>query len=205
MAKYSIFVAEIVIRIEQVDRDHVAREWKELAERALTDSDIKNQLLPHTLSGKVWKILGNLDSLGNIIGAIDQVAKVCSIRQWSSSLIFLDHLIAQFLPRSCLENLFVIIQGILVPYDPRIASYLSMLQAVEKQHKEDQKVSDLVDQINEIFDFVQHSQEVNLDDPYWEKTVTQLLNQVTECAIFIFQHFQSSFGGMPRSPFRCVT
>ena len=92
-----------------------------------------------------------------------------------------------------------------MPYDPRIASYLSVSQAVERQRKEDQRVADLVDQINEIFDFVQHSQEVKFEDPYWEKIAAQLLNQVTECAIFIFQHFQSSFGGMPRSPFRFVT
>ena len=69
-------------------------------------------------------------------------------------------------------------------------------QAIEKQHKEDQKVSDLVDQMNEILKFAQHSQELKSDDVYSEKVFIELLRQTTECAIFICQHFKGFFTSM---------
>ena len=42
---------------------------------------------------------------------------------------------------------------------------------------------------------MQHSQEVKLDKSYLEASVTELLNQISECAIFICQYFQHTFGG----------
>ena len=67
------------------------------------------------------------------------------------------------------------------------------MQAVEKQRREDDKISDLVDQINDVLNFVQHSQEIRLDKSYLERVVVQLLDQTAECAIFICQYFQNSF------------
>ena len=67
------------------------------------------------------------------------------------------------------------------------------MQAVEKQRREDDKISDLVDQINDVLNFVQHSQEIQLDKSYLEEVVVQLLDQTAECAIFICQYFQRSF------------
>ena len=71
--------------------------------------------------------------------------------------------------------------------------FTSLWQAIEKQRKEEQKVSDLVDQINEILDFAQHSQEFKSDDVYLEKVLVDLLNQAAECGIFICQYLQNSF------------
>ena len=101
---------------------------------------------------------------------------------------------AQFVSRFSLEDMLITIQGVSLLHGPSaMLCFTSLWQAIEKQRKEDEKVSDLVDQINEVLEFAQHSQELKSDDVYYEKIVIGLLNQATECGIFICQHFQDSF------------
>ena len=85
-----------------------AQHWKDLAERALVDSDIKNHLQPHTLSGKIWKMLGNLDSLDGIVSTIDEIAKVrCMLSGLSVELIVMGHSPAQLILRTSLEDMLI--------------------------------------------------------------------------------------------------
>ena len=101
---------------------------------------------------------------------------------------------AQLVSRFSLEDMFITIQGVPLLHGPLpMLSFTSLWQAIEKQRKEDEKVSDLVDQINEVLEFAQHSQELKSDNVYFGKVLVDLLNQATECGIFICQHFQNSF------------
>ena len=75
-------IGELTMDIQAIRHIDAIQHWKGLAETALADSDVKNQLSPHTLSGKIWKMLGNLDSLSGIISTIDEVAKVRFVFIW---------------------------------------------------------------------------------------------------------------------------
>ena len=107
----SIIVGEIEVYIYEIKLDDAVERLKLLAERALADSDIKNQLQPHTLSGKLWRILGGLDSLSAVMSTIGQVAKVCFTRNQAAidSHESLGHSTAQPLSRPGLEHSFIFV------------------------------------------------------------------------------------------------
>ena len=108
VAKQSLIIGELEISIQETQHNDTARHWKVLAERALVDSDIKNHLQPHTLSGKIWKILGNLDSLDSIVSTIDEIAKVrWMLSGLSVELIVMGHSPAQLILRTSLEDLLI--------------------------------------------------------------------------------------------------
>ena len=108
VTKQSLSIGELEISIQEIERDDAAQHWKVLAERALKDSDIKNHLQPHTLSGKIWKMLGNLDSLDGIVSTIDEIAKV----RWmlsgpSIELIIMGYSPVQLILRTSLADLLI--------------------------------------------------------------------------------------------------
>ena len=108
VTKQSLIIGELEIRVQEIEHDDAAQRWKVLAERALIDSDIKNHLRPHTLSGKIWKILGNLDSLDGIVSTIDEIAKVrWMLSGLSVELIVMGHSPAQLILRTSLEDLLI--------------------------------------------------------------------------------------------------
>ena len=77
VTRHTLNIGELEIYTVEIEHNDAAQRLQGLAEKALVDSGIKNQLQPHTLSGKIWRMLGNLDSLDGIVSTIDEVAKVC--------------------------------------------------------------------------------------------------------------------------------
>ena len=101
-------IGELTMDIQAIRHIDAIQHWKGLAETALADSDVKNQLSPHTLSGKIWKMLGNLDSLDGIVSTIDEIAKVrCMLSGLSVELIVMGYVPAQLILRTSLEDLLI--------------------------------------------------------------------------------------------------
>ena len=65
---------------------------------------------------------------------------------------------------------------------------------------EDEKVANLVDIINDTLEYVADVKRVgeNMENPsHITSTISSLLNQISECAIFICQYFKNGFMSTP--------
>ena len=69
-------VGEIVLQVEIIGDETAADRAQQNANAVISKREADRQLKANTLRGKVWLVLGKLDSLSGIIGKIDQLAKV---------------------------------------------------------------------------------------------------------------------------------
>ena len=68
-----------MLQVEKIDDETAADRAQQKANAVISKREADRQLKANTLRGKVWLVLGKLDSLGGIIGKLDQLAKVgCS-------------------------------------------------------------------------------------------------------------------------------
>ena len=66
----------IVLQVKEIDDETAAILSQHNANTVINKREADRQLKANTLRGKVWIVLGRLDSLSGIIGKIDQLAKV---------------------------------------------------------------------------------------------------------------------------------
>ena len=69
-------VGKIWLQVEKIDDETAADRARQNANAVISKREADRQLKANTLRGKVWLVLGKLDSLSGIIGKIDQLAKV---------------------------------------------------------------------------------------------------------------------------------
>ncbi|KAK7676707.1 hypothetical protein QCA50_020339 [Cerrena zonata] len=71
--------------------------------------------------------------------------------------------------------------------------FSSLYKAVEKQRTTDQKIIGLVDTINQTFDFVDDAEKLREYVINLSTVISDMLNQMAECALFVCGYLQKSF------------
>ena len=72
-------MGKISLQVEKIDDETAAVRSQHNANAVIDKREADRQLKANTLRGKVWIVLGRLDSLRGIIGKIDQLAKVSEL------------------------------------------------------------------------------------------------------------------------------
>lgn len=70
-----------------------------------------------------------------------------------------------------------------------------MSQGISKQFKADKKVIDLVRAMEKAFEITNDTQSLPNKAQYLEKTIIELLKQITECCLFVRQFTSHGFAG----------
>lgn len=70
-----------------------------------------------------------------------------------------------------------------------------MLQGISKQFKTDKSLVELVRAMEKAFEFSNHSHSLSDKAQYLEKSIIELLKQITECCLFVRQYTGHGFVG----------